>query len=93
MVKVVVSSERSRRRREGTARPESRTFRAAAGKLLRRFVSQRAVRPLGVIFHPPALDDNLCLQEAPENFPIQKLVAKFVVEAFDVAILPWRPAI
>ena len=39
---------------------------------------------------PPGLDEHLGLGEAVEDFAIEEFVAKRPIEAFVVAILPWR---
>jgi hypothetical protein len=52
------------------------------------FVSEGAVRTLGVVVTTPLLDDDLGLLQGVEDFPVQQFVAKAGVEALDVAILP-----
>lgn len=37
----------------------------------------------------PALDDDLRLGKAVEDFPVEKLIAQLRVEALAVAVLPW----
>ena len=42
-----------------------------------------------VVFHPPALQQDARFGQGAKEFPIQKLTAQLIVEAFDVAVLPW----
>lgn len=49
----------------------------------------RTVRWLLVVKLPPAFNEHIRLGAAAEPFAVQQLVAKFAVEAFDEAVLPW----
>ena len=56
----------------------------------RRAVAKRAMRPFGVVEAPPLLDEDLCLLQRIEDFHVQALVSELAVEAFAVAVFPWR---
>ncbi len=45
--------------------------------------------PERVVLMPPALDQDLGLEQRIEELAIEKLGAEFPVERFDIAILPW----
>ncbi len=60
----------------------------AVGHLLRGLVPQRAVRPVGVIFHPPLFDEHFGFQQRAEDFAVEAFIPELVVEAFDVAVFP-----
>ena len=51
-------------------------------------ISQRAVRPDGVVVDAPLLDQDLGIPQAVEDFTIQQFVPEPGVEAFAVAVLP-----
>ena len=53
---------------------------------LRRAFITRAIE----LFASPLFDDNSRFKQAAEDFPVEQLVAQFVVEAFDVAVFPGR---
>ena len=59
-----------------------------SGKLLRRQVTQGAVRSLLVIVLSPAFGDHGCFLKAGKDFAVQTLVAQFVVKALDVGLFP-----
>jgi len=42
-----------------------------------------------VILVAPAFKDDLRFEQAAEEFPVEALVAQLVMEALDVAVLPW----
>ena len=42
----------------------------------------------GVIFHSPVLDNNSCFLQRKKEFAVKALVAQFVVETFNVSVLP-----
>lgn len=46
--------------------------------------------PGGVVVLPPRFDQDLCLAQIEEDLPRQQLVAQLAVEAFAVAVFPWR---
>ena len=54
----------------------------------RRSITQRAVRPDGVVVDAPLLDDHLCFSQRVEDLSVQQLIAQLAVEGFAVAILP-----
>jgi hypothetical protein len=49
--------------------------------------AQRAVRSLGVIALPPVLDDPPGVGQAAKPMDVQAFVAKFAIEALEVAVL------
>ena len=51
-------------------------------------VSERAVRPLGVVVLSPAFDDDLGFSQRIEDFSVQQLISEPGVEALDVSVLP-----
>ena len=50
---------------------------------------KRGVGSVGVVLLPPALDNDLSLQEGAELFDVEELVAHAAVEALDEGVLPW----
>ena len=56
-------------------------------------ISKRAVRTLRIVFDPPGFQDDSGLKKGTEEFPVQALVTQLVVEAFNVAVLPWEPGV
>jgi hypothetical protein len=52
-------------------------------------VSDRGMRPDGVVVPSPALNDDLRLPEGVEDLAIEKLVTQAGIEALDEAVLPW----
>src|ERR1039458_8105126 len=44
--------------------------------------------PLGVVFHPPLLDHDLCLLQRVKNLSIQAFIPQLPVEALAVTVLP-----
>src|SRR4028118_1029934 len=58
-----------------------------------RFVSDRGMRPDGVVVSSPAFDDDLRLLEGVEDLAIEKLVTQAGVEALDKAVLPWTASL
>ena len=36
----------------------------------------------------PSFDDNLCLSQAVEDFPVQQFVSELGIETLDIAVLP-----
>lgn len=56
-------------------------------------IADRCVWPDGIVVPPPAFDDDLCLFQRVEDFPIEQLVAELSIKALDVSVLPratWR---
>jgi hypothetical protein len=53
------------------------------------FISQRRVRPDGVVVDPPAFGQHTQFLGRVEDLPVQELISKFAVERFAVAVLPW----
>ena len=53
-----------------------------------RLVAEGSMRPQGVVVPPPAFDHDLRLLERIEDLPIEQLVPKPGIEAFDEAVLP-----
>ena len=49
------------------------------------------MRALGIVVPSPVLDDDLCLGETVEDFPIEQFVAELGVEALAVTILSYSP--
>ena len=48
------------------------------------------MRTLIVILGAPLLKDDLCFEQAAEEFAVEALIAQLVVEALDVTVLPRR---
>ena len=63
------------------------------GKSRRGLVSQRTVRPVGIIHHAPSFDYDLGFKQRLEPLALQALISEFVVKTFNIPILPglaWR---
>ena len=53
-----------------------------------RAVAQSTVWSDGVVVPPPLFDDDLCLFEGVEDFPIQQFIPEAGIEGLAVAVLP-----
>src|SRR5690606_1216964 len=53
-------------------------------------IPERAVRPDGVVMPPPSFDQDLGLGERVEDLSVEQFITQRSVEAFAIAILPWR---
>ena len=51
-------------------------------------VAKGAVRPLFVVFAPPACDEDLRLRQRGEDLSVEALVAQLAIEGLDIAVLP-----
>ena len=56
-------------------------------------VSDRGMRPDGVVVPSSALDDDLRFPEGVEDLAIEKLITQAGIEALDEAILPWTASL
>ena len=56
-------------------------------------LSERAMRPNGVVVVAPLLDQHFRLLQCVEDFAVQQLVPKLAVEALVVAVFPGAPRI
>ncbi len=72
--------------RSGTGRRQWRCRRFRSW----RSIAQAAVWTDGVVVPPPPLDQHLGFGEAVEDLAVEQFVAKRPVEAFVIAVLPWR---
>ena len=54
-----------------------------------RAVTQSTVWSNGVVVPPPLLDDDLCLFEGVEDFPIQQFVPEAGIETLTISVFPW----
>src|SRR6266568_9606704 len=59
----------------------------------RRFVTQRRVRTLRVVFHPPPLRQYLRLLQRVKNLAVQELISQLAVEALAIPVLPRTPGL
>ncbi len=53
-----------------------------------RAVAQSTVWSDGVVVPPPLFDDDLCLLQGVEDFPIQQFIPEAGIEGLAVAVLP-----
>ena len=60
----------------------------APGRRCWRPPADGSMRPNGVVMNAPLLDQDPCLVQAVEQFPVQELVTEFAVEALAIAVLP-----
>ena len=44
-----------------------------------------------VVCNPPLFDQNLCFAQRIKDLTVEKLVAQFAVEAFNIPVLPGTP--
>ena len=54
-----------------------------------RAVAQSTVFSDGVVVPPPLFDDDLCLFEGVEDFPIQQFVPEAGIETLTISVFPW----
>jgi len=47
------------------------------------------VRAILVVFDAVLLCQHFCFQKAAEDFPVEELIPQLVMEALDMAVLPW----
>lgn len=46
------------------------------------------MRAHSVVVSPPSFDDDLCLLERIEDFPVKQFITEFGIEAFAIAVFP-----
>ena len=51
------------------------------------------MRPVVIVLLPPVFYNGLSLFPVPEDFTIQALIPQLIVEALNIAILPWAARI
>ena len=54
-----------------------------------RAVAQSTVWSDGVVVPAPLFDDDLCLFEGVEDFPIQQFVPEAGIETLTISVFPW----
>ena len=58
------------------------------GELGWREVAKGLVGSVGVVVHPPIIDQDLSLEHGVDDLPVQQLASLLVVVGLDVGILP-----
>ena len=70
------------------AQPPIKPVRPPRGIFVWGLIAKRAVRTTLIVFHTPAFQDNARLLQIAEEFTVKAFIAKLVVKAFNVPVLP-----